>query len=89
MYALKKITVTNDGRCVEEVHVLGSMYRLEFHPQDPKQAASVEYFRRGNTPNISIAKSDEAYITTLTGDTVRCICRGDASARQALMRGLA
>ncbi|STE84257.1 Uncharacterised protein [Escherichia coli] len=32
MYALKKITVTEDGRQVEEVHVLGNMYRLEFYP---------------------------------------------------------
>ncbi len=34
MYALKKITVTEDGRQVEEVHVLGDMYRLEFYPRD-------------------------------------------------------
>lgn len=87
MYALKKITVTNDGRHVEEMYVLGRMYRLEFHHQDPNLVASVEYCWRGNTPSISIAKSDEAYITTLAGDTVRCICRGDANARQTLMKG--
>ena len=86
MYALKKITVTNDGRHVEEVYVLGDMYRLEFHPQDPKLAASIEYCRGGSLPSISITRSDEAYIITLAGDTVRRICRGDVKVRQSLMK---
>lgn len=43
MYALKKITVTKDGRQVEEVHVLGNMYRLEFYPRDTHLAAKIEY----------------------------------------------
>ncbi len=34
MYALKKIMVTEDGRQVEEVHVLGDMYRMEFYPRN-------------------------------------------------------
>lgn len=45
MYALKKITVTKDGRQVEEVHVLGDMYRLEFYPRDTHLAAKIEYCR--------------------------------------------
>ncbi|EHL8354511.1 hypothetical protein KE467_001500, partial [Escherichia coli] len=48
MYALKKITVTEDGRQVEEVHVLGNMYRLEFYPRNTHLAAQVEYCLDGN-----------------------------------------
>ncbi|BDI41698.1 TPA: hypothetical protein ACGJUX_003736 [Escherichia coli] len=86
MYALKKITVTEDGRQVEEVHVLGDMYRLEFYPRDTHLAAKIEYCRDGNTPCIPVEKEDEVYITTLTGDTVRCICRGDSKARDEIAR---
>lgn len=75
MYALKKIT-TIDGRKVEEVRVLGGMYRLEFHPEDALVAASVEYSDGANMPHVQIARTDEAYITTLEGTTVRFICRG-------------
>ncbi|EFO1495307.1 TPA: hypothetical protein ACF65L_000395 [Salmonella enterica] len=86
MYALKKITVTEDGRQVEEVHVLGNMYRLEFYPRNTHLAAQVEYCQDGNVPCISVEKTDEAYITTLVGDTVRCICRGDTKARNEIAR---
>ncbi|EFA9346431.1 TPA: hypothetical protein JWK76_003908 [Escherichia coli] len=86
MYALKKITVTEDGRQVEEVHVLGDMYRLEFYPRDTHLAAKIEYCLGGDIPCIPVEKEDEAYITTLTGDTVRCICRGDSKARNEIAR---
>ncbi|EFN7178230.1 hypothetical protein KV369_001994 [Escherichia coli] len=86
MYALKKITVTEDGRQVEEVHVLGNMYRLEFYPRNTHLAAQVEYCRDGNVPCISVEKTDEAYITMLAGDTVRCICRGDSKARDEIAK---
>lgn len=56
MYALKKITVTEDGRQVEEVHVLGNMHRLEFYPRNTHLAAQVEYCRDGNVPCISVEK---------------------------------
>ncbi len=86
MYALKKITVTKDGRQVEEVHVLGNMYRLEFYPRDTHLAAKIEYCLGGDIPCIPVEKEDEVYITTLTGDTVRCICRGDSKARNEIAR---
>lgn len=86
MYALKKITVTEDGRHVEEVHVLGDMYRLEFYPPDAHLAAKIEYCQDRNMPCIPVEKTDEAYITTLSGDTVRCICRGDSKARNEMAR---
>ncbi len=80
MYALKKITVMEDGRQVEEVHVLGICIAMEFYPRNTHPAAQVEYCLDGNVPCISVEKTDEAYITTLAGDTVRCICRGDSKA---------
>lgn len=80
----EKITVTKDGRQVEEVHVLGDMYRLEFYPRDTHLAAKIEYCRGGDIPCIPVEKEDEAYITTLNGDTVRCICRGDSKARNEI-----
>ena len=86
MYALKKITVTEDGRHVEEVHVLGDMYRLEFYPRNTHLAAKIEYCRDGNIPCIPVEKEDEAYIITLNGDTARCICRGDSEARNEIAR---
>lgn len=87
MYALKKITVTSNGRQVEEVHVLGNWYRLEMKPEGvaPEIIAHVERSdENGNIPNISIHRTDEAYITTLTGETVRHICRGDHKEREKL-----
>ncbi|ENU4538363.1 hypothetical protein ACFH3V_005031 [Escherichia coli] len=82
MYALKKITVTVDGRQVEEVMVLGDMYRLEFYPPDSPLAAKIEFSQGGNMPCIQVERTDEAYITTIAGDTVRAVSRGDAKARQ-------
>lgn len=84
MYALKLITVRN-GRQVEEVHVLGNMYRLEMLKDHADLAARVEHVNeKGDTPNFDIVKSDEAYITTLTGETIRHICRGDREIRESL-----
>lgn len=83
MYALKLITVRK-GRQVEEMHTLGKMFRLEFHRDDALKAASVEYADGNDMPSIDILCTDEAYITTLEGKTVRCISRGrvDRSARR-------
>lgn len=89
MYALKKITVTPDGRQVEESFILGDMYRLEMHKDHLQLAASIEYQKGDSTPCITIDRSDEAYITTLTGDTVRHVCRGDHKARQNMAKGKA
>ncbi|MBB9070482.1 hypothetical protein FSH80_023770 [Escherichia coli] len=86
MYALKKIMVTEDGRQVEEVHVLGDMYRMEFYPRNTHLAAKIEYCRNGNISCLQVEKTDEAYITTLNGDTMRCICRGDSKARNEIAR---
>ncbi|MDY3572329.1 hypothetical protein [Enterobacter hormaechei] len=84
MYALKRITVTVDGRHVEESRVLGNMYRLQFHPDNPTVAASIEYAEDDGIPTIEIYRADEAYITTINGDTVRSICRGDLLQRETL-----
>lgn len=87
MYALKKITVTTDGRQVEECHVLGNWYRLEQRPEgvSPEIIAQIEYAdEKGGIPNISIHKTDEAYITLLNGETVRHVCRGDAAERKRI-----
>ncbi|MDC9624068.1 hypothetical protein PSI22_21175, partial [Xenorhabdus sp. XENO-7] len=77
--ALKLITERN-GRSVEESWILGNMYRLEFYPNDAAQLegviARVEHSQNGNLINHDIKKTDQAYITTLTGDTVRTVCRG-------------
>ncbi|PHM60557.1 hypothetical protein Xsto_03894 [Xenorhabdus stockiae] len=77
MYALKLITEKN-GRSVEESWILGDMYRLEFYPKDVAEGviACVEHTQNGNLINHEIKKTDQAYITTLTGDTVRTVCRG-------------
>ncbi|WP_340618845.1 hypothetical protein [Xenorhabdus entomophaga] len=83
MYALKLITVRN-GRSVEESWILGDMYRLEFYPKDsPDVIARVEHSQNGNLINRDIKKTDQAYITTLTGDTVRTICRGQSVSQAA------
>ena len=89
MYALKLITVTPDGRQVEEMHALGNMYRLELmRDHTSTLAARIEDVNeKGDTPSFDIDKSDEAYITTLTGETVRHICRGDFKARDDRARG--
>lgn len=84
MYALKLLTVTPDGRQVEESHALGDMYRLEMYPQGVSKniVAYVEHAGRdGSTPAFTICRSDSAYITLLNGDTVRHVCRGDAEER--------
>ncbi len=77
MYALKLITEKN-GRSVEESWILGDMYRLEFYPKGVAGGviARVEHTQNGNLINHEIKKTDQAYITTLTGDTVRTVCRG-------------
>lgn len=77
MYALKIITLTPDNRSVERVQVLGDRYELEFSPKDAGEdiAAHVHYFSGDNIPVEVVKKTDEAYITTLNGDTVRVICR--------------
>lgn len=82
MYALKRMTVTVDGRQVEEVRVLGDMYRLEVYPPDSPIVAQIEYSHGANMPCIQVERTDKAYITTIAGDTVRAISRGDAKARQ-------
>jgi hypothetical protein len=85
MYALKKITITPNGRHVEECFILGNMYRLEFHPDDPLLAATIEYSDGVSMPSLPIYRSDEAYITTLTGETVRRVCRGNQKEREKLV----
>lgn len=77
MYALKLITECN-GRKVEEVHHLGGMYRLEIYPvsDNPDIAARLEHTTKEGIPSFDIKRTDHAYITTVTGDTVRVICRG-------------
>lgn len=77
MYALKLIT-EREGRKVEESHYLGNMYRLEFYPvvDNPDIAARLEYTTKEGVPAFDIKRIDHAYITTVTGDTVRVICRG-------------
>ncbi|MBD2798525.1 hypothetical protein ID856_18845 [Xenorhabdus sp. 18] len=84
MYALKLITERN-GRQVEESWILGSMYRLEFHPKEVRDdvIARVEYWQNSSLINLDIKKTDEAYITTLTGDTVRVACRGQLTGQAA------
>ncbi|MHA6305688.1 hypothetical protein ACX3SV_01045 [Hafnia paralvei] len=86
MYALKNITTTPDGRRVEMVQALGDNYTLELKPNDaaPDVVARVHYNSGENRPCIEIVRSDEAYITTLTGDTVRGICRGEHKQREDL-----
>ncbi|MEB8638642.1 hypothetical protein P2G74_01470 [Cronobacter muytjensii] len=87
MYALKTITVAPDGRQLEVVRVLGNWYALEqFAPnQKGDLAARIEYLSDGNIHSVDIQRSDEGYITTLNGDTVRHVCRGDLKAREQLM----
>ncbi|AYY82140.1 MULTISPECIES: hypothetical protein [Proteus] len=77
MYALKLIT-EREGRKVEEVHCLGEMYRLEFYPESENKdiVARVEHTRKDAIPSFDINRTDHAYITTVTGDTVRVISRG-------------
>lgn len=77
MYALKIITVKNDGNPVECVTALGDCYRLEFNPAvaDPKAVARAHYAKDDNNPCIEINRGDEAFITTLENKTVRVICR--------------
>lgn len=62
MYALKIITVKNDGNPVECVTALGDCYRLEFNPAiaDPKVVARVHYTKDDNTPCIEINRGNEA-----------------------------
>ncbi len=78
MYALKHLKSTTDGRNVEESTILGDFYRLEFAPADAGEAiaARVEYSNGADVPCIEIRKNERAFITTLTGDTVRIISRG-------------
>ncbi len=52
MYALKKIMVTEDGRQVEEVHVLGRCIRMEFYPRNTHLAAKIEYCRNGKILHV-------------------------------------
>ncbi|WP_244570677.1 hypothetical protein, partial [Escherichia coli] len=66
--------------------VLGNMYRLGYYPRNTDLAAQVEYFRDGNIQCLQVEKTDEAYITTLNGDTAHCICRGDSIARDEITR---
>lgn len=77
MYTLKLITERN-GHKVEEAHYLGDMYRLEFYPEAecPDIAARVEHMKKDAVPSFDIRRTDRAYITTVTGDTVRVISRG-------------
>ncbi|MCT6515902.1 hypothetical protein GY03_01200 [Proteus vulgaris] len=77
MYALKLIT-EREGRKVEEVHCLGDMYRLEFYPESENKdiVARVEHTKKDSIPSFDIKRIDHAYITTVTGDTVRVISRG-------------
>ncbi|PHM55120.1 hypothetical protein [Xenorhabdus sp. KK7.4] len=77
MYALKLITERN-SRKVEESWILGDMYRLEFNPKEVPEhvIARIEHGQNGNLINFDIKNTDQAYITTLTGDTIRVICRG-------------
>ncbi|MDK9364183.1 hypothetical protein [Lelliottia wanjuensis] len=87
MYALKLITVTFDGRQVETSHILGKWYRLEMPPEGvPVDViARVEYSNDvGDIPCFDICRTDEAYITLLTGETVRHVVRGDAQKRSEL-----
>lgn len=79
MYALKIMTTTPDNRLVERVQVLGERYELEFYPKDAGEdvSAYVHYFPGDGIPAEVIKKTDEAYITTLEGQTVRVICRGN------------
>jgi len=86
MYALKTITVTPKGRQVELVRALGDWYSLEFKPSEIESdvVARIEYSCGTSTPCIEIHKSDEAYITTMKGETVRHVCRGDAAERKRI-----
>ncbi|CDH25080.1 hypothetical protein [Xenorhabdus bovienii] len=84
MYALKLITERN-GRSIEESWILGDMYRLEFYPKDVAEGviARVEYAQNNILINHDIKKTDQAYITTLAGDTVRTVCRGQSVSQSA------
>ncbi|MDX7993058.1 hypothetical protein [Xenorhabdus littoralis] len=84
MYALKLITERN-GCSVEESWILGDMYRLEFYPKDVAEGviARIENSQNGNLIYHDIKKTDQAYITTLTGDTVRVVCRGQLTGQAA------
>ena len=77
MYALKLMT-EREGRKVEEVHCLGEMYWLEFYPEPENKdiVARVEHTKKDSIPSFDIKRTDQAYITTVAGDTVRVICRG-------------
>jgi len=85
MYALKIITVKNDGNPVECVTALGDSYRLEFNPAvaDSKVVARVHYAKDDNNPCIEINRGNEAFITTLDNKTVRVICRADKACETA------
>ncbi|BDI36402.1 hypothetical protein EC12741_2327 [Escherichia coli 1.2741] len=48
----------------------GDMYRMEFYPRNTHLAAKIEYCRNGNISCLQVEKTDEAYITTLNGDTM-------------------
>lgn len=65
MYALKLITERN-GRKVEEVHHIGSMYRLEFCPtsENPDIVARLEHTVQDSVPSFDIKRTDHAYVTT-------------------------
>ncbi|NTZ40003.1 hypothetical protein EXW94_20330 [Enterobacter sp. JMULE2] len=86
MYALKKITVSPDGRHIEEVTVIGDYYQLEFVPASPASDVVARiHFSNGNRLGAeSIIVSDEAYITTIAGKTVRQICPGNFKVRKEL-----
>lgn len=83
MYALKRVRKMPDGRHVEESFILGNMYRLEFYPKEnaePGVVVRIEYSQNGSTPVFDIKADEQAYITTLTGDTVRILSRSKMEA---------
>lgn len=78
MYSLTLIKRSAENRAIYSRQVLGEWYELEFYPEgkDSVVAASIKYGQGDGLPVIEVNRSDEAYITLLTGETVHVVCRG-------------
>ncbi|MFJ2973458.1 hypothetical protein ACIPDS_02100 [Kluyvera sp. NPDC087067] len=81
MYALKTIGKNPEGKLVENVRVLGKWYNLEFEESQPlgdntpieSPVARISYADGGETMTAVVNDNQDAYITTLQGDTVRVV----------------
>ena len=75
MYALKTIGKNTEGKIVESVKAMGEWYNLELEEpsvveENPHNVVARVSSERGD---VIIVSSQDAYITTLDGTTVRVI----------------